>query len=638
VSDDRPAHTTSEPESGRTAWIGLLLLVAAVTFGTFARIQTAFADPNFDRESSVGMLKSDPALLFYMTERIVDAGGGVPGDFRADPRVLYPLETDLAARFTVGQEFVAAWAYLLFGRGLPLHVVCVIVMALSASLGAVGVFGLGLELTRRPVLAGLCAVAFACLPANYRTIGFILVREDFSFPWFLLHLWLAARAVRVGTLRSLLAAALALGIAAATWHATVFFATLEAAAIFLWFLRTGHNPLRVRAAWIVPAALIGLGVCVPVLREKDFVLSPPLLVLYGLTAAGAWSRSTGSRSRLADLGIALGTIGGGLALAWARSRAGGGVGDSSHVFGLVAAKLRHLGRLPADPLQLTPEVRLMWQGPFDTLDLTRWSEGSLYAVGTAVLVLGVWTLGTLRRPAPEETSLKGPLLLLTALSLPVAWLIARTVILPGALLPVVAALAASRTRRGPLLLACGTALLGLLIGVYLSRHRITWYLPPQRQEELARMLEALPRFVPDEEAVAADFMTSTAVLATTGRPILLQPKYEDRLSRERAERFLETLFQGTPDDLRSWLEAHSCRFVLLDRYTLWFLGRYAAGVAPNAAEPPPGSAAATFLGQDEDALRGVPGFRLLYRSPADIVQSDGTPTDFFRLYELTEAH
>jgi len=635
--DHRPEDPASGPQTPRTRWIGLLLLVAAVAFGTWARIHTAFADPNFDRHSSVGMLKSDPALLFYMTERIVDAGGALPDDFRADPRVLYPLETDLAARFAVGQEFVAAWAWLVFGRGAPLHIVCVIVMALAASLGAVGVFGLALELTRRPTLAGLAAVAFACLPANYRTIGFILVREDFSFPWFLLHLWLAARAVRLRTKRSILAAALALGIAAATWHATVFFVTLEAAAIFVWFLRTGRNPMRADGAWVMPAALVACGVFVPVLRAKDFALSPPLLVLFALGAAAWWSRRPRPRgTRLECLGVALATMAGGLVVALGRSRASGeGIGESSHVFGLLAAKLRHLGRLPANPLELSPEVRLMWQGPFDTLDLATWSEPSLYSICLATAVLGWWTLRAAWRPTPSSASLTGPLLLLTVLSFPVAWLIARTVILPGALLPVVAALAASRTRRGSLLLSAAVVLLGFLIGAFLSRHRITWYLPPQRQEELARMLDALPRLVPEGEAVAADFMTSTAVLATTGHPILLQPKYEDRLSRERARQFLDALFRGTPEDLRKLLEASSCRFVLLDRYTLWFVGRYAAGVPSGAEAPAPGTAAAVFLGQDGEALRSVPGFRLLYRSPSDIVQSNGAPTDFFRLYELT---
>jgi hypothetical protein len=33
-------------------------------------------------------------------------------------------------------------------------------------------------------------------------------------------------------------------------------------------------------------------------------------------------------------------------------------------------------------------------------------------------------------------------------------------------------------------------------------------------------------------------------------------------------------------------------------------------------------------------LRGVPGYRLLYRSPPTLLQTNGAPSDFFRLYEL----
>ena len=98
--------------------------------------------------------------------------------------------------------------------------------------------------------------------------------------------------------------------------------------------------------------------------------------------------------------------------------------------------------------------------------------------------------------------------------------------------------------------------------------------------------------VPAGEAVLADFMNSTAILAHTRRAIVLQPKYESRRSRERAELFLETFFDGTPEDLRRVMrDEFRCRYVVFDRFTLGILSRYTAGVPPSQVGFTAGTAA-----------------------------------------------
>ena len=131
----------------RTAWIGACALVAAVVVGSAVRIHSALSLPGLASNSVEGMLKSDNALLYYVTQRIVESGGLPPDDFRADPRVEHPETSDLPAMLTVGQEFLVAWAFLAFGADTPLHVISVIVMGILASLAAVGVYGLTRELT-----------------------------------------------------------------------------------------------------------------------------------------------------------------------------------------------------------------------------------------------------------------------------------------------------------------------------------------------------------------------------------------------------------------------------------------------------------------------------------------------------------
>ena len=187
------------------------------------------------------MLRSDPALLYYLTERVVESHGGMPLDFRANARIEHPETTDIPATFASGQEFVVAWAYLLCGKGMPLHVFCVWIMGIWVSLTALCVFGLALELSRRVEWAALAAALYTAMPVNYRTVGWILMNEDFSVPWLALHLWLLARAVRVRTPMSIALASLPLVVAVSTWHATPFFVALEAACVFAWFQRTARN-------------------------------------------------------------------------------------------------------------------------------------------------------------------------------------------------------------------------------------------------------------------------------------------------------------------------------------------------------------------------------------------------------------
>ena len=141
------------------------------------------------------------------------------------------------------------------------------------------------------------AVLYAIVPANYRTIGFILIREDGSLPFFALHLWLLARAVRVRSAVSIALAAVALVLALSTWHAMRFFVTLEAACVVAWFLRTGENPLAARRAWILPAILAAGALLVPVLLAKWFVLS---FVMQAVAAHGARRVARAARGARAE--------------------------------------------------------------------------------------------------------------------------------------------------------------------------------------------------------------------------------------------------------------------------------------------------------------------------------------------------
>jgi hypothetical protein len=302
-------------------------------------------------------------------------------------------------------------------------------------------------------------------------------------------------------------------------------------------------------------------------------------------------------------------------------------GGYAHVHQVLWAKLRFLGRLPADPEALSFDARLLWQGPFVTLDPEVFLAAGWWPLAAAV-VLAALTLARAREATGYERLVLG----LALVALPVAWLFSRLVVLLGLLVPVCAALALARWQRRTLALSlfAGLALAQTIaFAGFVGGHRIEWYPAKAARDELAALIEFVRANVPADEAIAADFVNSTALLAHTRHPIVLHPKYETELSRREAEAFLTTFFQDTPQAFARLLSEHfRCRHVLVDRHVLWDLSRWTAGLRLAERAPRAGTAAEVLLGEDPEALRRVEGFELLYQSPPGI---DGADYRLFRL-------
>jgi len=605
---------------------GLSVLLAAVAFGSAIRIQTALSLPVFAAGNADGLLKSDTGLLYYITTRIIEGGGLPPSDFRSDPRIEYPETSDLPAMETVGEEFLVAWAHLLTGGRLPLHVLATVVMGVFASLAAIGVYGLALELTGQVRWAVCAAVLYAIIPANYRTIGYILIREDGSLPFFALHLWLLARAVRIRTSVSMAMAAVSLVLALSTWHAMRFFATVEAACIVAWFLRTGQNPLAARRAWIFPAILAAGALVVPVLRAKWFALSFLMQVAAAMGLA-AWVERRVALGPNARRGVGLAALLACVAVASGLARGLGAPDDYGHVIDFAWSKLRFLGALPDDPNALSFGTRLLWQGPFATMSF--WGT-----LGTLV-VPGVLLPVALARATPDWLRGTGDgrvqvLLAFCAASIVAMCLVQRMVVLGGLVAPVAVCLLLRELRPGfPTAWVVGLGLVQTAsFATYMHGYEARlerWY-HPQQQAELARVERWIDEHLPPDAAIAADFVNGTGILVHSGNPIVLQPKYETQRSRDRIEAFLGTLFHQPLDAFARLLrERFDARYLLLDLNLVWG-ARYQAGLPLSAWHPTEGTAAFELLNPNPRVYEHVPGFKLLYKSEDDIA--------IWRLYEV----
>jgi hypothetical protein len=622
MTAERAVPDANEPRSRHA--LGIVFLALLVAFGTWFRIHVAVIDPNFDVRDAKGLLRSDPALLYYATERIVDAHGAAPADLRADPRIEWPDASDWPAMETVGQEFVCAWAKLWIWRDAPLHMVCTWVMAFFASLVAAGVYGLAWEMTRKVGWACAAAILWSTLLTSYRTIGFILIREDFSLCWFALHLWLAARALRVRSIPSIVLAGLALGLALSTWHAMAFVTAVEAAVVFAWVLRSGRNPFAARGAWVFALVLALFGACVPVLRSKLFVLSPTMCIVYALLAL-AWAerRRTARPSR--RIAIALGALAIPLVISAIVSRAlHGGQADYAHVGEFLLAKVRHLGKRPADPSELSFDARLLWTGPFLSADWSDYCVGLPGAALFAVIAAAVFARGWWRGEGDERAQV---LAMLAFLGLVLMLLAVRLFVLPGMIAPVLTVLLLSRVSYGRWIL--GAVIVGqlTLMQIFYSVFVILWYTPPGRGQEQAQLVDFVRARVPAGEAIASDYVNSSMLLATTFHPSIVQPKYETLRSRERIEELYTALFRGTPEELRALLAKYRCRYLLVDLMTLRSTMSYAGGIRDYPAPVDERTAFGRFWNDDPAKQPPPAGYKLIYRST-------NRDLNIYRLYEL----
>jgi len=589
-----------------------LLVAGIVAGGTAVRIGVATSMPYLHDRPVEGLLKSDPGLLHYLTERVVAAGGWLPDDFRADPRIEHPESTDIPAMFTVGQEFLVAWSYLALDGRFPLHLVALYVMGLVAALAAIGVFGLALELTRSRAWACLAAGLYALSYANYRTIGFLYIREDLSLPLFGLHLWLLARALRTGRAAPMVGAGLAAAGALATWHAMTFVFSVEVACLLAWWLRTGRSPLAPPRGWLLTAALGAMALCVPVLRAKLFLLSPAYLALVSMTLAPWLDRHlpVGASARallhVAIVGALVGSMGVVATLL--------GADDYRHVFDLMIAKFRFLGQRPVDPALLSFDVRMLWQGPFATGSPVRLAFG----LGVLALAVPAAGLASVRSWWRGHGDPLGPVLAgFACVLLLLALLVDRVQAVAGVLAPVVGVailrmlVAGVGARRRVAIVAGLLAVQVALFSYMIANASLKSWYHTGHQAALVEVIQFVRSNLPPGAVIATDYVTSPALLAHTDARVVLQPKYETNRSRRRIERFESAFHRESPSEFARVLrEEFDARYLLVDTAILWFT-RYEAGFSPTAPKSTAGTAAKALMWSHGRELERIPGYRLL---------------------------
>ena len=515
------------------AWI-CFVAVVAIYFAASAHKIHSFQDlPWYDAADGTALFWTENAF-HYRHFLMVSQGEGIPA---LDTVIQHPEGLDTGRYVTAVMERVSGTLHRLFFSGVAPHVFLVWFIGLFSSLSVFAAFLAGRALWRSP-WAGLgTAALYAALPATFirTTIGGYL-REDFALPFLYCGTAALLSCLRRDSWgRGALAGGLLL-VGLACWHAAPFYLLLLLATLAVLAVWPGQLPLPTRALSAVTGLLTVGAFVLPVLRAKLFFVSPHLLLAVALTAI-AWLRrpdapSSSARRRALEWGLLL-------ALPLATLLAHQALGSYSHVYGLLANKLRFLGTLPADPTLLSFESRVMWRSSFVSPSLANlWL---LFSGGLVLLAAGVgrfvWSVvrhQTRPQPLVAVVSALGTLFL--------TLLVVRTSVFAAFHLALLAGgLVVWKDNR---LRVVGATLVALcVVGTLVGNRDFRPSAERPSEHSLRSLLRFLKEETAPEDAVLGPFALGPSIAVYADRPIVLHPKFESPQLRDKVAAFYAALYE-----------------------------------------------------------------------------------------------
>ncbi|MCX5797935.1 MAG: hypothetical protein NTY77_20785 [Elusimicrobia bacterium] len=602
--------------AGRRLALALLSVLAAAQI--YLRVRQDVSLPYFNPDADTGFFRNESAIQ-YRYALLVANGAGIP---ELDRDAQYPEGIRTRQELTLTMERATGWTWRVINLFTPLRDFRWFVLlfcAVMSSLAVPAFYAIALRLSRSAPLALASAAIFALSWAGMANGIGTYVFESFTLPLLLASLAFLVAALdseeRLWRVHSAAAGAL-LGVALASWH----FSRFHLAALFIALAWTGwrcrrdeaaSSRLRVCVGVLVACAGAAGLLCAP-LRETAFILSPVMLLGYGLLLALVFPRRV--------LPIALGTAAA-LGLSSYLSRELSAYG---HVYGMFWEKLRHGLRMPADPAQLSADARLLWMGPFQSpapgfLIFAFVPLGFIMVPRVAAALFG-------KGESPPEKD-GGPLPPAVVDALLVFYLAGTALILR--LTPVLAFLLCAAATRLPqrwlraawlppvfFLLA---ALEGAKTLAPSSRFNPVLRIsaawagsethPGVSSADVLALIRWLRKNGGPDRPVLANFGLSASLLTYAGSPVLLQPKFEAPGIRAKTMEFLRSLYAGEPEFLAFCRRYGATLFVYSTEDILDEAPggpRYASG----GLRLKPDAAAVLFHFRPEE----LKGFRLLYEN------------------------
>ncbi len=521
---------------------------------------------------------------------------------KVDQAIQYPGGIVVRETDTVGAEYVYAALARLFPRSLSLADRLRWIEPAWFCLG-IPLMAFWLWWWRRSVTGSIVAAGFyaVALSSVIRSTGQEISHENFALPLLIGHFafWALSDSARGrrGRFLAMVLSALLLGAALIAWDMVQFYILIWMVyQAGRWLVRQDELTSRDTSKWFYCwVVLVLLGAINPYLRAHAFLLSPAMALSYGLILAWIVRRLSGRRHTWICGGLILLPV----LLLWLLPSSYHV--SYSHFAHLLWAKIRFLNQKPADPARLDFDQRIMW---VPALHSANWALTKTLFPAMLPLVLLAAIFATIRADIRSDSRII-QLLFFNVISFLAYVLFVRfhvfCALFAAGLLGVWASWAASRRNVWsgliPVILAAGIMAESIHVLYKPERWGRTWVY----YQELNDLVQWMGQYVAPEP-VLANFGVSASILTYGKCPIILHPKFEAKIIRDRVQAYGERLFKGTEKEFRDWAEGQGAQ------YYVYSMGEF-AHVAPeqqmryfvNALNPPAQCPARLFESSNETA-------------------------------------
>ena len=553
--------------------VSLALLAIYLAFSLF-KVQQFRQLPNFDPGDDTALFWTESAFQYRYAKIIAD-GGTIPG---TDTAAQYPEGARPHKEFTLCMEYVSGHAYRLFFRNsaaVPFHLFLIFFISFYSSLTLLAVYLLSRTLWESPG-GGLLSVVFylAARISWARTVtGFNY--EDFALPLIFLSLALFIKAVKRGAggggraLYSLFSTLLLLA-ALSSWHFSRFYFLVFSSVLAAAFLTRDDCGERLQVPVAALLLITALGSSfVPVLRATGLVLSLPMLLLSALLASSVLRNKFAlPRSKTILLFSSLLLLLAGCSHLFLTKDAG----EYSHVYSLFLYKLRYLLAKPENPLLLPFDTRVLWIEEFNSPALRDWFAylSILLPLGLTPALYGIYeTREKQCRAAFLFCGLAVSFFFLSFFAMRLLSFSAVFLAVYMGKYPELLERAAAWGKRTIYAFLSVCFLLALASDMLAFSLKPPLSSPPTFYEgDTKLILNWIRANTKPDDVFLSNIGAGAAVLAYTGRPVNLHPKFETARLRRKFESFARALYAPEEDFYKLCREYKAAYFLHENNFAL----------------------------------------------------------------------
>ncbi|MEW6557304.1 MAG: tetratricopeptide repeat protein [Elusimicrobiota bacterium] len=527
-------------------WFIIGIVIALYFIASFYKIYLTKKLPHYNPKDDTGFYWTESAFQ-YRYAKMITRGEKIP---KIDYYAQWPEGVNVFKEFTVFEEIIIGHIYrvVTIFMNIPFHIFVIYFIAFFSSLSIIAIYLTAKEFGN--IFSGLVAILFYSFSiAGFgRTIG-LFEYESFALPFIFFHLFLFIKSIKTQKDNSYwfdFLSGLCLSIGLSSWHFTKFYFLTFVVIIYLWILIDKNKTVNLieRKFCVIFVFLVLSGLIVPVLRNKSFLISIPMIISYTVIIdyflRKKFNMSDLKRKCIVILVLLVGIF---ILLFYFPVREA----EYSHVYSLFVCKLVNFLSKPENPANIPFHARVLWVGAFNSPSIG-WSlywflPIVIFSSISLVKIIGI-------QPKTEEIFLISLFVAFTGMFI----LISRLHVLFIFPITILAGKIVSYNTNFKFIVVL---IVALLFDCYKMinyqnptklKNMFIKLFPEERQihmlEQSQKMglLEWLKKYTANNDVFLTSFETGPLILTYANRPVVFHPKFESSAIRNKWHQFLSAFY------------------------------------------------------------------------------------------------